>query len=153
MGYRSQVHSLIYGPEDKICALVAKHTLLGGGIFTEHFKDDIRRFKVKRSIYDHEATVANEQHGDKPRAVWTEHAYEVIELKGDSWKWYESYPDVQAWEALLQEAANDFDCNYEFVRIGEEPNDIQLEYHVEDGGDVYLGVNSSIYCDIVEETE
>jgi hypothetical protein len=143
MGYRSQVHALIYGPEDKICALVAKHVLEGGNVF-EHFKDDIRRFKTKRSVY-----TATEAHDGRAYA-WIEHEIEVIELRGDSWKWYDDYPDVQAWEALMLEAATEFDCITEFVRIGEDSNDIQVEMNVEDGGDAYLYVSSSITSDLPE---
>jgi len=42
-------------------------------------------------------------------------------------KWYESYPDVQSHTWLMEFAVERFPehCGYEFVRIGEESNDIE----------------------------
>jgi hypothetical protein len=62
-----------------------------------------------------------------------------INFAADDVKWYESYPDVQCHEALLDLAAewvNDEDNNsgiaYKFVRIGEDDDDIEQK----EGGDV-----------------
>jgi len=55
-----------------------------------------------------------------------------INFAADGVKWYESYPDVQCHEALLN-LANEWDNDednhahiaFQFVRIGEETDDIQ----------------------------
>ena len=54
-----------------------------------------------------------------------------INFSTDDVKWYESYADVQCHEALLSlasewaEGENPSDIAYRFVRIGEEPEDVE----------------------------
>jgi hypothetical protein len=145
MGYRSQVRALIYGPEDKICALVAKHQLEGGKVFTsEMFGDNIKRFKFERQLYEENGQ--NDGRGYQ----WNGYPYEAIELIGEGWKWYDDYPDVKAWHAFMDEAA-DFDCNWEFVRIGEETTDIVVEQHNSDEGATFLGVSAAIFSELDEK--
>jgi hypothetical protein len=60
-------------------------------------------------------------------------------------KWYESYPDVQAFEAMLSAFA-DLDYAYEFVRIGEGDDDLERRSYNE-SYDV-LRVTRSVEIDI-----
>jgi len=51
----------------------------------------------------------------------------------EDWKWYDSYPEVQALEYLMGQFQNDeakFDTA--FVRIGEDNGDIEITYTGED---------------------
>lgn len=146
MGYRSQVRCLIYGPPDKINAMVVKHQLEGGQLFESFFKDSISRYRAKRSIYDAEASRLTEPNGVS-RAVWREEEVEVIDLSGDDWKWYDGYEDVQAWEEFMRSAA-DWDCSYEFIRIGEEPGDVEDDTNIVDDGEHWLYTEASIGCNV-----
>lgn len=151
MGYRSQVHCVIYGTEDQIAPLVAKHQLLDSEVF-KTFHENIKQFTMVKNVYDHAATEAQEPDGEGKRpAIWKDVTFDVIELSNGgehSWKWYEGYPDVMAWHAFMGEAS-DAGCCVEFVRIGEEPNDIEVEQHFPDdwGGDHVLSVSSQIHAD------
>ena len=42
------------------------------------------------------------------------------------WKWYDSYDDIQMWEKYFVKCHKD-DIEFDFVRIGEDSDDIQLE--------------------------
>lgn len=69
-------------------------------------------------------------------------------------KWYESYPEVQAWNILLADISDnceDTGLAYEFVRVGEETDDIETQF----GGDVefYLGVSRAIYSEIPKDNQ
>jgi hypothetical protein len=69
-------------------------------------------------------------------------------------KWYESYPDVQCHEALLnlsKEWADDGDCSNPFIggafaRIGEEMEDVVEECWGEGDYD-WISVSRSMHCD------
>jgi hypothetical protein len=155
MGYRSQVRSLIYGDPNKLQALIVRHLLNGDGPL-KHFKDDLTRYRTTLRTYDHEATAAQPQDANGGRTMLYRYTQiEVLDLSGDSWKWYPDYDDVKAWHALLQEAEED-GLAYEFLRIGEEAEDIEEQSHVPDeidDGDRFLGVNREIVCDVVKEGE
>jgi hypothetical protein len=107
MGYRSEVRSVIYGPPDKVQAFWTKHTLLENPAI-KGFESDIRRYMVDS--------------GDGTA---------VIDLRGDSWKWYPDYPDVAGWLAMIDEIGCEAEgtegLSYEFARLGEESDD--TEYH------------------------
>lgn len=56
-------------------------------------------------------------------------------LQGESWKWYDSYPDVQAFNAAAdkfvelcnKEVSEDTPTfNYEFMRVGEDYDDVDV---------------------------
>jgi hypothetical protein len=102
MGYRSDVKSLIYGDPEHMKVFIVKTKLLGAANALELFKDSIVIQTVK----------------PEPNVELT-----CIELRGEDWKWYESYTDVIAWEKLLKDAEKD-GLEYEFVRVGEESGDI-----------------------------
>lgn len=148
MGYRSQVRCLIYGLPDKLNAMIVKHQLEGGKLFdNDWFRDNITRYKATRSYYDHEASIASvDPNTGKGQAIWREVEIEILDLYGDDWKWYPGYEDVRAWEAFMR-GAHEWNCSYEFIRVGEEQNDIEREENVLDEGDRWLGTHTSIYCD------
>ena len=104
MGYRSQVTSIIYGEPDKVKAFKVKAKLTYSKVF-ESFKDNIKDFIIKTSPTDELG---------------------CIELESDIWKWYSEYPDVKAWHEMLEDAV-EFGLSYEFVRIGEDRDDIVVE--------------------------
>jgi len=103
MGYRSDVKSLIYGDVEPMKVFMVKTKMLSPNNALEMFKTHIAMQTVK---------------------VGADAELLCIEMHSDYSKWYESYEDVKAWEALLIEAEKD-GLEYEFVRIGEESGDIE----------------------------
>jgi hypothetical protein len=147
MGYRSQVRALIYGDPDKLNAMIVKHQLEGGEIFSS-FAGSLTRYKAMRIVYDVEASAATvDPSTGKGTAVWADVEVEVLDLSGDDWKWYPNYEDVQAWMVFMR-SAGEFGCSWEFVRIGEEQGDIECESNVLDDGEHWLSVTSSITNDV-----
>ena len=53
----------------------------------------------------------------------------VLEFFIEDTKWYESYPDVAAFIAMLENLQEIEGINYEFVRIGEDDEDIERNNH------------------------
>lgn len=146
MGYRSEVRCLIYGDPGKLQALITKHQLEGGKIFEPAwFGTNLRRYKAERQVYNYEKSVAAGS-GTAVRAVWATVEVEVLDLYGGSWKWYETYEDVITWHRFMQEAEELFGLDYEFIRIGEEPTDVQVERSAND--EQWLRTVTSITCDV-----
>lgn len=147
MGYRSQVRALIYGEPDKLGAFITAHSLLLGSPVFQHFAESLTRYESE-AWYD-----INEKSQKK-----TVH---VLDLYGDDWKWYEDYSDVQAWEKFMQDAPN-WHLDYEFVRIGEDRDDV-IEERTNDSHnflyvgsppiieDIHVGVKFDIYGKILDE--
>lgn len=106
MGYRSQVRCLIYGREEDLKAHIEGQLILFSALAINGFKDSLTRYVIKA--------------GDNTEL-------HVLDLNGDGWKWYPSYPDVQAWTEFMQ-SSPDLGLEYEFIRIGEESGDIEKEY-------------------------
>lgn len=52
-----------------------------------------------------------------------------IILEFESWKWYDSYEDIQAYEAMFK-MLQGAKIPYDFVRIGEDPSDVECREHV-----------------------
>ena len=129
MGYRSSVESIIYGEPERIDLFIVKHKIIGieGSAF-EHFKDSI-------SVQDYEENIWGDDENGGYK-VTGQAKKKVIHLQGDSWKWYEDYEDVKAWEALLLDA-EEFGLDYEFVRVGEETDDIERRSSGDDSGHLY----------------
>jgi hypothetical protein len=74
-------------------------------------------------------------------------------FEGEGWKWYDSYPDVQAFNRFvsnLLELAHDEEAklgwNYEFARIGEDYDDVEVNRS--DNAAFVLSVNRSIEVEI-----
>lgn len=125
MGYRSSVESIIYGDPERVDLFVVKHKILGlDDSAFEHFKESI-------TVQDYEENVWGENN-----EVAGKRKMKVIHLCGDGWKWYEDYADVKAWEDLLLDA-EEFGLDYEFVRVGEESDDIVRRSSGDDSGHLY----------------
>jgi len=65
--------------------------------------------------------------------IESSHCYGYVFSAGDI-KWYESYPDVQAFDAFVDAYRNLIDSEsstlswaYEFIRIGEDTKDIETD--------------------------
>jgi hypothetical protein len=101
MGYRSQVSYIIA------------------------FKDNEQRetFKelVKHKDDEHMISALVDDCFSHPTQPW-------IYFQVDHWKWYDSYPEVQAHNNLMEFAMEVFpkDAAYRFVRVGEEHDDIEI---------------------------
>jgi len=102
MGYRSDLMAVFYAPKENAPVL----KLYVDENFPEDLKGDL-------------APIDNGFHAG-------------YEFSGNGWKWYESYPDVQAFNRFvsnfLELADNDEHGErrwaYEFVRIGEDSDDV-----------------------------
>jgi len=103
MGYRSDVKALIY-------PLGGEHNLLE---------------------YDKLKTLMNTTFKDVFEA-WGEDYFSwndkhrVLEFDANSVKWYDSYPEVQRFVKFLSEV-QELGYEYEFLRIGEEDEDIEAD--------------------------
>lgn len=118
MGYRSDVKSLIYGDVEPMKVFMVKTKMLSPNNALEMFKDNIKVEAIKLSATDELL---------------------CIELHCDCAKWYDSYEDVQAWEALLKEVEKD-GLDYEFVRVGEENGDVEQRCSTD--ASHYISVNT-----------
>jgi hypothetical protein len=99
MGYRSSVKSLIYGEFKPMQEFIEHTKLIEENNPLELFKDSIVYQKLKNGASHSE---------------WL-----CIELQGEDWKWYESFPDVQAWLRLLN-SAKKMGLQYELTLVGED---------------------------------
>jgi hypothetical protein len=124
MGYRSDVTAIVYGPIEKFNALIAKHELLGTSPFG-HFKD----YLTRGSLPDGSA---------------------ILELQGEGWKWYESYPDVKCWMAFMYDAEV-MGLEYEFIRIGENDDDLERQGSSANSGLLYAVRSVACDYDIAKE--
>lgn len=61
----------------------------------------------------------------------------IITFSCESTKWYESFPDVQAHHTLMDQAHELYGAGYRFVRIGEDPNDIDVQDMDDKGLDLW----------------
>jgi len=138
MGYRSQVRCLIYGTKEALEAYMTEQALVfNSGVFA-HFRDSLTRYtsKIKLRILDDNLNI-KESHTE----------IHVLDLYGDSWKWYETYPGVQAWENFMTNS-EEAGLAWEFIRIGEESDDIESR----SGGDAqYLITSNTIIEDCFEK--
>lgn len=121
MGYRSDVHALFYTTN----------------------KDDLPVLKLymdenfPKDLHDLEEISSNRIYG--------------YEMKYESVKWYEGYEDVKAFDAfktkyldLIEEQETGKQWHFEFVRIGEELEDVEQE---QNDSAYVLSVSRTIECD------
>ena len=119
MGYRSDVAVVIYGDARD----PEKYELLKT-LMNVTFKEVLTEFDA-------------EWHDTK----------HVLEFEMDNVKWYNGYPDVDRFMAMLHEIGDIEGFNYEFLRVGEEANDIVAQ----EGGacvEYILSVTRSIRVDL-----
>lgn len=114
MGYRSQVAGII--SVDKV--LIKPES--GESYY------DYDRVKFKEMIGFIKLTKFYElwSESDKDSFGWKDGAFI---LHGDDWKWYPSYPDVQAWDELWTAMQEIEGISGYFCRVGEEMDDIETE--------------------------
>lgn len=124
MGYRSQVHSIIYGPTPEVMKLIVLEKLKSFSVF-EAFKEHITVNKLDAREYDKT----------------------IITLDGEDWKWYESFDDIIAWNNFMADAEENPKLCVEFCRVGEEPDDIEIKYRG-DACEYYINVYSHINSDV-----
>lgn len=101
MGYRSQVAVVIYGDSRDAEKYALLKTLMN------------TTFKEAYTEFDGNA----EWHDDK----------HVLEFKLDEVKWYDSYPDVKLFMGMLDGIGDIEGFNYEFMRIGEDDDDVERQ--------------------------
>jgi len=115
MGYRSAVAIRLYGKEEEMVALVASEKIKGRpNNLTSHPLDPT----IDDWAYDGYRSFTYDEDGDPFMMI----AYNLSQVK-----WYPSYGETQYWEALAEIVAglkNSVSC--EFVRIGEEAEDIEI---------------------------
>jgi len=118
MGYRSDVQAIIYplGGDQNLLEY-DKLKLL----FNTTFKDVFEAWGEDYFSWD-----------DKHR---------VLKFDANSVKWYDSYPEVQKFVQFLTDVAG-LDYQYEFIRIGEEDDDIEDDRTGDAEG--YMYINRSI---------
>ena len=134
MGYSSEIRCLIYGTKEELDAFLTTEVIIGGSTVLKDFKENLTRYEHRiSSTQDEEETIIH-----------------VLDLYGDSWKWYKSYEDVQAWHKFMEEA-KDQGLQYEFIRIGENVGDI-VHDSSEDANGFLSTTNPSIYCELEPET-
>jgi hypothetical protein len=73
--------------------------------------------------------------------------YEVLFLDFDEVKWYDSFPEVIAWKAFLAKA-EESGMYYEFVRLGEDDSDVELDSNVDDDGSYILVLERHIKINV-----
>ena len=112
MGYRSEVRSVIYGTQEQLDTFITTHQLILNTQILNEFKQHLTRYTIEMDFYNSETK------------EFEKRTLSVLDLYGSSWKWYESYSDVQAWEKLLKDAEEQ-GLHTQFVRIGEEEGDIE----------------------------
>ena len=121
MGYRSQVAVVIYGDDRD----AEKYALLKT-LMNTTFKDVYTEFEANAEWHD---------------------GKRVLEFAMEDVKWYDGYGDVQKFMDMLDQIDKIEGFNYEFVRIGEDANDIDEQY----GGnncEHTLSVTRSIQVDL-----
>ena len=101
MGYRSDVTAVIYGDAR-----------------------DIEKYNVLKTLMNTTFKEAYDEWGNC--AVWHDEKG-VLEFMVEDIKWYESYPDVLAFLTMLENLSLIEGYNYEFVRVGEDDNDIERQ--------------------------
>jgi hypothetical protein len=132
MGYRSAVKSCIYSDDLELFdAFIAGQKLAEPRLFEDDnwFKNNIRFTEV---VYK------------DVQGVIVQHI-KILDMQCDDVKWYDDFEDVKGWTRLLANAEEQ-GLNYEFVRVGEESDDIESEY----GGESvehFLYPTTSISCE------
>lgn len=116
MGYRSQVKALIYpdAPEDPMSVTNLPD------YYTEKY--DLLKTLMKTTfghLTGEGAWLANGFEFDDKR--------DCLIFTAEDIKWYESYPEVDAFHTFLNDVTELGYCT-EFIRIGEETDDIQQDF-------------------------
>ena len=122
MGYRSDVAVVIYGD-------------------ARSNNDKYELIKVLMNTTFKDVLAENED-----CATWHDNAH-VLEFNMEDVKWYDSYPEVDRFMHMLAEIGDIEGLNYEFMRVGEDADDIEATQ----GGmfvEYILSVTRSIRVDL-----
>ena len=132
MGYRSQVTAVIYpaAPEDPM-----SHEL-----YKEYETEKYNALRVLMTTKFEQLT----ENWFGREAQWDDRNHRLVFEMQDV-KWYESYEDVKAFDAMLINITELGYCS-EFVRVGEETDDIEHRYEGE-GVKYILNVQRTITID------
>ena len=114
MGYRSDVKALIY-------PVSSEHSLI------EYDKLKLLMNTTFKNVLD--------SWGDD-YFTWDDH-HRVLKFAANSVKWYDSYPDVDLFTKFLTEV-RDLEYEYEFLRIGEDDNDVESDSTGDAQGYMYV---------------
>lgn len=119
MGYYNDVRSVIYGDPEKLQVFWTQQKLAGAHALVDSMglQDYIQRYTLNDG------------------------ALGVIDLKMESVKWDDTYKNCASWNDLIG-GASDEGFEWEFVRIGEEINDIEYDGSV--GSENLLGYSCII---------
>jgi hypothetical protein len=121
MGYRSEVATVIYGDNRDADKYALLKTLMN------------TTFKGAYDAWSASVTWHDTKH--------------VLEFRIEDVKWYDGYADVAAFMQMLEEIGEIEGFNYEFLRIGEDDEDIERQNGGEHG-DYITRVNRSIEVDL-----
>lgn len=129
MGYRSRVKACVYGKREQVDLYIIKHKMVHGSnnVFekfnmAEKTKD---RYVEGISFIEREANEWKQTTEDGNEKLTVQKIdYKIVDLYGSDWKWYDDFDDVKAWHKFMEEA-EEFGLMYEFVRIGEESDDVE----------------------------
>jgi hypothetical protein len=108
MGYRSEVTALIYPAG-------GEHNLL------EYDKLKLLMNTTFKELFDEWGGEREYEDGWE----WDDD-HRVLQFIATSVKWYDSYSEVQRFVKFLEEV-HELEYEYEFIRIGEEDNDIETD--------------------------
>jgi hypothetical protein len=114
MGYRSDVQALIYPANGDTNLLEYDKLKL---LFGTTFKDVFEAWGPDYFSWD-----------DKHR---------VLKFDANSVKWYDSYPEVASFPKFLADV-QELGYEYEFIRIGEEDDDIETDSTGDANGFMYV---------------
>ena len=111
MGYRSSGAMWL---SEAALAKLESHTFSHNylGIKTEvKLSDELKEWDMEKTTLDtlHDGT-------EVTGGLW-EFSY---------WKWYETYPEVDAWIAFFSECLDE-NIAFDFIRIGEDPDDTEVK--------------------------
>lgn len=126
MGYRSDVMCIMYARDNKDVDKVDE----AGMAFIKAWLNS-RLTEEEKNLFEFD-------HDD------------MVVFSVDSWKWYESYPDIQRLDKLFEdfmELCDEYESGYymEFMRVGESYDDVETRYSDKNHG--LLTLRRSIYID------
>jgi len=114
MGYRSQVAGII--SVDKV--------LIKPESGESYWAYDKAKFKEMVGFIKLTKFYELWSESDKDSFGWKDGAFIFY---GNDWKWYPSYPDVQAWDEMWHAMQDIGGISGYFCRVGEEMNDVEQE--------------------------
>lgn len=114
MGYRSDVKALIY-------PVSSEHSLI------EYDKLKLLMNTTFKNVLD--------SWGDES-FTWDD-KHRILMFNADSIKWYESFPEVASFPKFLEDV-HELEYEYEFIRLGEEDDDVESDSTGDAQGYMYV---------------